>query len=162
MQQNPLLIHIGYHKTATTWLQKSLFENAEAGFARPISSHEAIMKLVGPNSFDFEAYQCGAVLLPKIKAAREQGLSPVLSTERLSGLPWYGGYDSKELSRRLAAVFPGARILIVIREQKSMLLSNYNQYIKHGGMWPIQQFLTPPFILRMRATTPTFSLGGGR
>ena len=29
------LIHIGYHKTGTSWLQKHVFLNEEAGFSTP-------------------------------------------------------------------------------------------------------------------------------
>jgi len=48
---------------------------------------------------------------------------PVLSAERLSGNPDSGGYDSVHVAEYLAATFPEARVLIVIREQADMLVS---------------------------------------
>ena len=56
---------------------------------------------------------------------KDEAKVPVISHERLSGYPHSGGHDSKEIAHRLAAVFPNAKVVIVIREQKSMILSNY-------------------------------------
>src|SRR5205823_3496785 len=45
---------------------------------------------------------------------------------------------------RLAEVFPGARILIVIREQRSMVVSEYTQYVREGGAMRPFEFIKPP------------------
>lgn len=67
----------------------------------------------------------------------------VLSNERMSGHPHSGGFDSKEIAGRLKAVFPGARILMVIREQHAAILSSYMQYVKKGGMCSIKGYMNP-------------------
>ena len=69
---------------------------------------------------------------------------PVLSHERLSGYPHSGGFDSRAIAERLATVLPGARILIVVREQRSMIHSNYHQYVRDGGACPLHRYLQPP------------------
>ena len=57
----------------------------------------------------------------------------MVSFPRLSGHPYSGGYDSRMIADRVAEVFPEARILIVIREQRSMIVSTYKQYVNAGG-----------------------------
>ena len=49
----PVLIHIGYHKTGTTWFQKILFR-PEFGLP-PIMSHEEVFAtLVRPHELAFD------------------------------------------------------------------------------------------------------------
>jgi len=83
------------------------------------------------------------VCAPLIAGAEAEGLVPVLSVPRLSGHPYSGGYDSKEIADRLKQVFPVARVLIVIREQRSIVLSVYKQFVKAGGPAGPQAFLFP-------------------
>jgi hypothetical protein len=45
------------------------------------------------------------------------------------------------IADRLRALFSDARILICIREQKKVILSCYNQYIKKGGAISISSYL---------------------
>jgi hypothetical protein len=147
------LVHIGYHKTGTTWLQWSVFPNAEAGFSRV----GGVRHFIGVNPFDFEPEIVRKDLEPKIRKAQAQDLVPVVSSERLSGNPHFGGYDSKIIADRLAAVFPNARILVVIREQTSMLVSIYKQYIMRGGAASFRQYVTPPGPSFRQHVTPSRS-----
>ena len=50
-----LLIHIGYPKTASTWLQQTLFNNKNAGFISPwgAPSGIAVDQFLTANSFRF-------------------------------------------------------------------------------------------------------------
>ncbi|MBF2072760.1 MAG: sulfotransferase [Synechococcales cyanobacterium C42_A2020_086] len=138
-----LLIHIGYPKTASTWLQQTIFNNIEAGFLSPwgTTSGLAVDQFITTNSFRFSPKQTYAVFEPGLMAAAQQSLIPVLSQEMLSCDQVAGRYWGKEVADRLYAVFPDAHILILIREQKSMIYSSYGQYIKNGGMRSIQQFV---------------------
>jgi hypothetical protein len=128
-----LLIHIGYPKTGSTWLQRSVFRNPKRGFF--LSSRHKVRKfLIAPHAFDFEVQSCCQQFLPDLQQAEEKGLTPVLSQELLAGNAHTGGYDSGTNANRLAQVFPEAKILVVIREQKRMIISTYKQYVKGGGM----------------------------
>jgi len=138
-----LLLHVGYMKTASTWLDRAVFRNREAGFTSPWRHRETIEKLLLVNPFAFDPDEAKAFFAPGIAAARGESLVPVLSNERLTGEPHSGGYDSKTIADRLAAVFPGARVLIVIREQSSMILSSYKQYIATGGAASLKSYLFP-------------------
>lgn len=148
-----MLIHIGYHKTGSSWLQRHLFSaKAGAGFTAFSKGRNGPINelIVSPNALDFEAEAVRSRFAKLTGEATNDGLTPVISSERLSGHPFTGGHDSKDLAERLAAVFPDGQILIVIREQREMLLSTYRQYVKAGGAWSLAEFLDPPVDTRTR------------
>ena len=51
----PVLIHIGFHKTASTWLQRAIFDNSEYGFAAPWSREQTIKDFVKADVFEFDS-----------------------------------------------------------------------------------------------------------
>jgi len=73
----------------------------------------------------------------KVRSVRENlpddGKIPVISNERLSGNPHSSGFDAGMIADRIHSALPDTKVLIVIREQKSMILSLYFQYLKRGG-----------------------------
>ncbi|MFZ1725333.1 MAG: hypothetical protein WAU13_01575, partial [Albidovulum sp.] len=111
MGKQPLL-HIGYHKTATTWMQQLLFVPAH-GYRQIAGHSEVFDHIVAPHGLSFDP----AVMRRHIAGAlQELGAAevPVMSSEILSGHPFFGGVDSDVYARRLAAIVPEARILISI------------------------------------------------
>jgi hypothetical protein len=56
----------------------------------------------------------------------------------------YHKTGSTYIAERLAATFPEARVLVVIREQAQMLVSAYKQYVKRGGPGTLEQYATSP------------------
>ena len=133
------IIHIGFPKAASTWLQQSLFpavKNYEIVIESVVSE-----KLLKPGSFVFDPVACG-------KFFSAYSNKPLLiSDERFLGsfnLGWNNGAYTKELAGRLKNVFPEATILLVIRNQADIIASAYAQYIKDGGTLSIQRFLYPP------------------
>ena len=152
----PLLIHIGLHKTGTSWLQHYLFQNERVGFATPVRKRDEIRDhLVEKDSFEFSPAEAQDYLVPKLLQAWQNGRFPVITAEQLSGNPHSGGYRRKELAVRLHQTFPYAKVLIVIREQRPMILSNYKQYVKAGGPLSIKEYLNVPVSRRRRG--PAFS-----
>jgi hypothetical protein len=137
------VIHIGYHKTATTWLQQRYFpQHPQIDF---VGKHEDLWTdFISPHGFDFDPNLVKECFYPKIEQALQQNKIPVISAERLSGNPHSGGYDSKEIADRLKQVFPEAKILIMIRHQPEAILSNYKQYIKMGGICTLKEYMFPP------------------
>lgn len=141
----PLLIHIGYHKTATTWMQDVLFKPA-CSF-RPLMSHEEVFAHIsGPHPLVFDPEPVRALLAARM-AATPQGHAPVVSSENLSGNPFRGGQDSPETARRLHEIAPEAHILVTVREQMSMASSMYMQYLSQGGTLRPEQFFAGPLDL---------------
>jgi hypothetical protein len=137
------IVHVGYHKTGTNWLQKQLFRREDRGFTW-LSLSKKHSDFVWVDDFDFEPGRYRAELGPRIERAWATGRVPVVSSERLSGNPHSGGFDSRKLADRLHAAFPDARILIVIREQRAMILSAYGQYVKAGGACSLRDYVHGP------------------
>ena len=136
------LLHIGYQKTGSTWLQEHFFRSSSLPFRR--ADRRTVNEIfVRPSPLAFDPDAARGALAPFIADARAAGALPVLSQERLTGAITLGGIDSKEIAGRLAAVFPGARVLIVIRKQDAMILSNYKQYARVGGVMSLGRFLRP-------------------
>ncbi len=153
--REPVLVHIGLHKTATTWLQNAIFENAEWGFASPWPRAEILDRFVLVDPMKFAAEPTRRALQPGWERANGAGSVAVLSHERLSGNPHSGGYDRRTIAERLAAVWPEARVLIVIREQRDMIRSVYRQYLREGGALSLRRYLAPS--VQGQARAPAFS-----
>ena len=138
-----LLIHIGYHKTGTSWLQDQLFANTSAGYYSVGGRQpaEAIQQFVIPSPFRFDLQIARSAFEAEIDKGANQGLVPVISHEGLSGNPIEGRYDSCIVADRLQEAFPDARILIGIREQKAMIFSAYRQYVRRDGTRSLTEFI---------------------
>lgn len=158
----PVLVHVGLHKTATTWLQEVYFPASGSGFWIPSSGSKAA-KDVGYwlfrsadghllNDDEFDAADVRRRLLAMTPPA---AAVPVISNERLAGHPFSGGFDRAAIARRIRDVFPQASILVTIRAQEALLLSNYLQYLKYGGWHTPESFLRPP----ENSRTPSLNLG---
>lgn len=138
MSDSPLLIHIGYHKTATTWLQRALFV-PEFGY-RPLMSHNDVFAMItGPHDLQFDPDVARSWIAEK-SAGLEEGAVAVISSEIMTGNMFFGGRESKTLAHRLKAIAPDARILITIRAQPRILPSVYMQYLLRGGTLPYKDF----------------------
>ena len=134
------LFHIGYHKTGTTWMQRRLFQKAHGygPFDTDIdATHRAVFEHVTrPHRLAFEASAARAALL-----SEGQGdLVPVISSEILSGHPFWGGRDSADFAERLHAIAPEAKILITIRAQIPAIASVYMQYVRRAGTLSAARF----------------------
>jgi hypothetical protein len=137
-----MLIHIGYHKTGTSYLQRHVFTDPASRFIAPwtVNSGEAIQHFVLTHPERFNAAAVRSEFHSKI-GDNHIGLVPVISHEDLCGYPVYGRYYGREVAERLQQTFPDAKILITTREQKSALRSLYGQYVRQGGEWRITTFL---------------------
>jgi hypothetical protein len=135
-----VLVHVGYHKTGTSWLQNSVFKPS-AGFLQPWTGRDLIRILVAVHDLDFDADEARRQLTEARVGDVEPGIVDVVSHERLSGNPHSGGYDSRAIADRVCATFPGAQVLMVIREQSGMIVSSYKQYVHVGGALPLNGYL---------------------
>jgi sulfotransferase family protein len=162
----PLLIHIGYTKTATTWLQRHLFRDPATGFGwletngdrpgRP-DRDSPVRQLVSSSALDVDTAALREDFARLIGSVEAKDLVPLISLERLSGSPFSGGHDSAEIAERLAHLFPQAKVLVVIREQASMIVSTYKQYVKVGGPVSLERFIALPRSHNLHV--PWFRLG---
>ena len=139
----PILIHIGYAKAASTWIQTHLLGNENLGFGPLLSKSKVNLMLARPAPLEFDVGACRRFFRRYLKRTNPNGNLPVISSETLSGSSRYGNREQKEFADRIAGVFPKARILIILREQNSMLLAQYHQYLRRGGAWSLDHFLRP-------------------
>jgi hypothetical protein len=102
---------------------------------------------------DFNPSQLRDVLAQLQKPA---SLVAIISNERLAGHPLSNGFDRRLLAQRIRDVFPQARILLTIREQKAIIMSNYMQYLKFGGWHSPELFVRPPSDMRQPVLTLQF------
>ncbi|GAA4826747.1 sulfotransferase [Algivirga pacifica] len=141
---NTLYFHIGYHKTATTLLQKNFFSKNDStallnDFKNPWSD-DLVSHLVKPSLRSFSKERFRQILMEKTKNNKAKKL--VVSSERLSGQPSSGGFDNFIIADRIKSAFPNAKVIIGIRNQKSMILSMYKQLVHEGYRGSIESMLT--------------------
>ena len=92
------------------------------------------------NEYMFSPEQTSDQFASVIKAVQDRGNIPVISDEWFSGNQVTAEYKGRIMADRLHETFPDALILIVLREQKSMILSSYREYVKIGGSYPIEEY----------------------
>lgn len=141
------LIHIGYHKTGTSFLQKRIFESYPSVFHRvrqtAIRDH-----LITPSPFLFS--EASAIQFCQEEMNYSDALYAVFSNEFLSSNPHGADSHSKYVADRLKACMPDSQILIVIREQASMVYSSYAQYLRARGSYGIRDYIYSPIDGRFR------------
>jgi hypothetical protein len=142
-EPNRPLIHIGLHKTGTTWLQKNVFGSGRFGFGHwnqelfERRKYKGVWEDYPP---DFDAEKVREYFTDRLTTPA--GVQPVISSEKFSGNPLFGGYDRYDIAHRLAKIFPEARVLICIREQRSIIRSSYFQFINAGGMIGLDDYIS--------------------
>jgi hypothetical protein len=135
-----LLIHVGYHKTATSWMQQLLFVPAHGW--RQIADHQDVFShVVEPHGLAFDPQPMRDLIEMRLGQLKP-GEVPVISSEILTGQIFYGGIGSDVFAQRLKAIAPDARILISIRSQMKILPSVYMQYLLRGGTLTPAQFFS--------------------
>ena len=145
-ERKPVLIHIGYHRTGSSWLQKYLFQHPKSGFEWIGKAHDdhPVRQVITMRWSEFDPDAVRALFEPYLETARANGNVPVASFERLSGHACSGGYDSVLIAERLRAVLPEGRVLVVLREQQAAIVSNYKRYVRAGGPGTLREFMLPP------------------
>jgi hypothetical protein len=158
MARSQVLVHIGYPKAGSTWLQKNLFYHYDRGFF-PLTDKNVLpgrceflyshfvydhgkayspqgRQLLSP--FEFEPQRIRDLVS---RLDWDHAGVPVFSSERLTGIPFSSGFDARHIADRLRAVFPDCKILIVFREQAAMIRSVYFEYLKMGGAHSLPRYI---------------------
>lgn len=143
MSEKQLVIHIGLHKTGTTWLQRRVFSDAKMGFVSTGNgqSNDATDAFITVDPLAFDADTARARFEPLLAEAKASNLVPVISQERLSSDPSFGGYYFTDVLDRLVDTFGEFKLLLTIREQRGMLLALYRQAIRSGGTYSLTQMI---------------------
>lgn len=139
-----VLLHIGYHKTATTWFQSQLFPRADLGFSALSARSLVHRALCVPHALAGDGGEAIRQVVAEANDATARGRQFVISHERLSGYPASGGFDAGLLAERLKRHFPNARVFCLFREQRAMILSAWRQQVVDGGGLSLRHFIDPP------------------
>ena len=140
-----VIIHIGLHKTATTFLQKEFFplHGKASGY---IDARKQLRRFLDyilySHDFEFDPQQAISIFKRESRQAGAAGEKILLSDEQFCGSPWDNAVCRKSYFDRLNAVFSTAKFIIVLRNQEDMIRSLYLQYIKTGGTASWKAFLS--------------------
>ena len=143
MMNRRVLLHVGFHKTGTTFLQDHVFNHPGRGFSSPwsIRGGEAVENFVLTHAARFQAQEINREFFSAMEELHlDEKLMPVISHEDLSGYPQSFRYYGSTVAKRLHETFPNAQILIGVREQKSILRSMWGEYIRSDGDRTIQEY----------------------
>lgn len=143
------VIHTGFPKTGTTWLQDNLLAQ-NSGFlciGKPYLTSPKfrgfLNRLATENDFLFSAQKYQMEFEEHFLEANKYDITSrvrIISYELLSG-EIYSGKGAKEALDRIHAIFGNVKILITIREQGAIIESLYKHYLRAGGSLHIREFL---------------------
>ncbi len=134
------LIHIGYPKAGSTFLQAWFERHPELRYAPGgLGGFHNVYEMARPagRSYKYHVTSFEGLSVPGDTAggARpEANINWVTDADRMKG-------DQAEVCRLLKSLFPGSRILIVTRGFKGTVLSGYSQYVKAGGVMRMSRAL---------------------
>jgi hypothetical protein len=135
-----IIFHVGYPKTASTWLQSRVFPHHPDIDFWKIRNGDCFIELLMAHDLDFdpEAHRNRYFGNDKKKTTR-----PLLASwEGILSSPYTGGRDICRSASRLRSVFQDAGIIIVLRNQLSMIESLYKHYVSTGGWAGFETFLS--------------------
>lgn len=130
------IIHIGFPKTGTTYLQTTVFPFLDVSFVGFKESASILGKLVYADRLDYEISE----VVKKISDYQDD--KPLLfSFENLAGSPfYYKGLNRSSIPDKLKDL-GFTKIIITIRNQQSAIDSYYRQYVVQGGTLNFSEFL---------------------
>ena len=144
-------IHVGYHKTGTTYLQNCGFQGKSdirllGGYSSNNNDQEKSLYLLkcklselGGDVFCAEKWREDFFsIINSIENLEGKILG--VSDEALSG-NYITGEGDFEIAERIHKVFGKVKVVIVIRNQIDMIDSIYRQYIHLGGVYSFKKFI---------------------
>ena len=134
------IIHIGFHKTGTTFIQKKIFSAFPDIFYRVPQARIGSHFSTSPLHYSEKEVQA---FCDSEKSMTNAPIN-VFSCEALSSNIHGGDHLSAYKADRLYHHLPEAKVLIGIREQRSMIKSAYNQFLRAKGSYSIEEYLQNP------------------
>lgn len=129
------ILHIGYHKTGTTWLQVEGFRLLEGVERIHGPDAKALLRELATGRGEFAPEKLRSLI------EKSEACHPLISYEFLSGQVFNGSQHGTRTAHRLAEALPEAMTLIVVRRQPEMLESLHAQYVNQGGTVSFPNFL---------------------
>lgn len=110
-----LYLHIGLHKTGTTFLQQELFPKWKG------------IRYLAEDKLEY---------LTRMKRTEVY----LLSREGLSGKNWMHADERSACIKNLSNMLPDAKILLSFRKHSGYIISSYTQYLQQGGYLPFEEY----------------------
>jgi len=131
------IVHIGFPKTATTFLQKEVFPHLKKSNYVEYRKCEGIFNdLIYLDDLDYEEEP----ILKMLNAFMER-TDNLFSFEALVGAPFiYKGLGRSSIARRLKSL-GFDKVIITLRDQITMYDSLYRQYVIQGGVVRFKDFI---------------------
>lgn len=133
-------IHIGFPKTATTFLQERVFPRL-ADQLLYVGRGESATLLEPLIAYDDSVFDADGVRR-QIERVFARGAKTLCSYEPLTGLHYQSAFANRtQIARRLREV-GFDRAIITVRNQFDALESAYKQYVKSGGTLQFDDYIT--------------------
>jgi hypothetical protein len=131
-----MIVHIGYHKTGTTYLQKKIFPNLTGLAYYSIDREDILAGLSRSSTLDLDIES----LMEKVNSIKQKR-KVLYSNEGLTGpLFCTTGINKKEIADNLKIIGVD-KIIITVRNQVDLIESIYKQYIQEGGVSKFENFI---------------------
>lgn len=129
-----VIFHVGYPKTASTWLQRKFFPQIVSHTYVDLAETNNIFVRVDSLGFDAAHVRnqfsgCNGVLFSS------EGLVTIFK----HGWDYANTFIAN--AQKMHATFPQAKVLLLLRRQQSMICSAYMQHVKNGGNYSLRKFL---------------------
>lgn len=147
-----ITIHLGMHKTGSSFLQKHFFQayREQSGyFSLRDDAHEFLKDILYSGASTWDLEQSKKLFNEALLRSEFSGERMTIVEETLCGDPYLNAFNRIEVFNRLNRVFPGAKYVLILREQESMTQTLYLQYVKLGGTCSWREFLAndqPPLL----------------
>ena len=95
------LIHLGLHRTGSTWFQRNVLDGREGRPGHTFSDRaETTARIVLPRDLDFDTAATRRWIRDRITEAGDRGTPVIISNERFSGNPAAGWFDAERTVHR--------------------------------------------------------------
>jgi len=128
LYEEPVFLHVGFPKCGSSFLQKQYFIRSN-GFLNLLKEAEDWRLFIQHQLLATQStnYQIPSLCIPEDM----ENLLVGCSCETFTG-GGIGGVDISIAMKRWARLFPNTRVLIVLRDQRSLVFSWYRQLVKGG------------------------------
>lgn len=127
IMKKEILIHVGYPKAANSYIKRKYFSKFSKFVVIPRKKY---LKEILKKNGNVELIR---QLLPKCVNNENDGSPIIISNEIFAGKDFWSIDGATDTADNLYKAFPDAKILILLREQRSYIESAYKYAINNGG-----------------------------
>jgi hypothetical protein len=131
-----IILHVGMHKTGTTFLQWNVFHFVDANYLWHVFYKSWLKNLLNP-----EKKVNYNKIKDKLSSILKNDKINIISEENIYTYQFTKKDDRFVLLDRIKKVFPEAKIIIGTRKKEENLVSWYVEYVAVGGVLDFQGFL---------------------